>query len=110
MPLRVYTQFAEYFEDYRVFLYLLFLLTRLRPVILKSSPDSPTGPAVLPPAVAAYLVDSLRLAPNLIARLWTALRPFLPDLVETNYSRDVDDFFRVHGRTHALGKSSPLAY
>lgn len=106
--LSIHAQFSEYFEDYRHFLYLLFLITRLRPVILKSSPGNPSGPSVLPPAVSAYLVDALRLPSSLIAVLWTALQPFLTELVEDDYSHGVDDLARLYGRTHGLGEYAPL--
>lgn len=105
MPGRVYAQYTEYFNSFTQFLYLLFLLTRLRPVILQSSRGTPTGPAVLPPSVSSYLAEVLSLHPDVVAALWTALRPFFPDLEEHNYTVGVDDLFRQHGRNYELGKS-----
>lgn len=106
MPLSVYTQYRDYFEDYGVFLDLLFLLTTLRPIIFRSYPDSPDGPPILPGAVSAYLVESLDLRPNVIAQLWSALRPFIHDLLDRDWVQRHDDHFRLHARENNVGQLS----
>lgn len=111
MPLSVYTQYCDYFEDYGVFLDLLMLLTTLHPIILMSYPASPDGPPVLPGAVSAYIVECLNLPPNVVAQLWTTLRPFLHELLDRDWGQRHDDHFRLHSREHNLGGSpSSLAY
>lgn len=105
MPLSVYTQYRDYFEDYGVFLDLLFLLTTLRPIIFRSYPESPDGPPILPGAVSAYLVESLDLRPNVVAQLWTALRPFIHDLLDRDWGQRHDDHFRLRARENNVGQS-----
>lgn len=104
MPLSVYAQYRDYFEDYSVFLDLVHLLTTLRPVILRSHPSHPDGPPVLPAAVSAFLVESLKLHPTVIAQLWTALRPFIHELVDQDWGQRHDDHFRLHAREHHVGQ------
>lgn len=103
MPGRVYAAFIDHFDNFDQFLHLLFRLARLRPSILRAAPNEDLGPDSLPAPIAAYLEACVRLHPQVIARLWTELRPFIPELNDTDYRSQIDDSFREEGRAHGIG-------
>lgn len=105
-PLQVYYQFSDHFDHYTIFLRFFHYLVRLRPHILLSQAAEglPLKDLALPPPVTSFLCDRLQLTPALVRSVWTVLGPTIHEWVDIDYSKDVDDAFRAHGRTFQLGK------
>ena len=110
MPLTIYEEHREYFENWQHFLSLLLVFGRLRPILLQCSYGDPSGPETLPGYITSFIQSAMSITPEVLASVWPAIRPFLATLDDVDFTADIDDLFWVHGRTHGIGMSFPTMY